>query len=64
MSTTDLIKGYFQIWNERDAAVREASMKSVLTDDVVYSDPDYAGLRKRFLLCSHSMQVRPLTRPH
>ena len=45
MSTTDLILSYLGIWNERDAAAREALMKSVLTEDSFYADPDYAGLR-------------------
>ncbi|NUT41429.1 MAG: nuclear transport factor 2 family protein [Thermoactinospora sp.] len=40
-----LILKYLDIWNERDAAAREALMRDVLTDDSVYSDPDYAGLR-------------------
>ncbi|MEV1177398.1 nuclear transport factor 2 family protein [Nonomuraea sp. NPDC049784] len=41
----DLIGKYLDIWNERDAAVRDILIKAVLTDDSVYSDPDYAGLR-------------------
>jgi hypothetical protein len=45
VSTTDLIRTYLDIWNERDAAVRDTLMTSVLTDDSVYADPDYAGLR-------------------
>lgn len=45
MSTTDLILSYLDVWNERDAAAREMLMKSVLTKDSVYADPDYAGLR-------------------
>lgn len=45
MNTTDLIHKYLDLWNERDAAVREALMKSVLTEDSLYADPDYAGLR-------------------
>jgi hypothetical protein len=44
VSTTDLILAYLDIWNERDAGAREALMKTVLTEDSVYSDPDYAGL--------------------
>ncbi|GAA4235378.1 SGNH/GDSL hydrolase family protein [Actinomadura meridiana] len=44
MNTTELIQKYLDVWNERDAAVREALMKEVLTEDSVYSDPDYAGL--------------------
>ncbi|WP_188189880.1 nuclear transport factor 2 family protein [Nonomuraea sp. SYSU D8015] len=40
----DLILKYLDIWNERDAAAREALIKAVLTEDSVYSDPDYAGL--------------------
>ena len=45
MSTTDLILSYLDIWNERDTAARETLMKSVLTPDSVYTDPDHAGLR-------------------
>ncbi|GAA0237647.1 hypothetical protein GCM10009527_037770 [Actinomadura nitritigenes] len=45
MTATDLINAYLDIWNERDAASREALMKTVLTDDALYSDPDYACLR-------------------
>lgn len=44
MSTADLILAYLDIWNERDASAREARMKTVLTENSVYSDPDYAGL--------------------
>ncbi|MEV4171371.1 nuclear transport factor 2 family protein [Nonomuraea sp. NPDC049709] len=40
----ELILKYLDVWNERDAAARETLMKSVLTEDVSYSDPDYAGL--------------------
>ncbi|MBB5784625.1 nuclear transport factor 2 family protein [Nonomuraea jabiensis] len=40
----DLIGKYLDIWNERDAAARDLLIKAVLTDDSVYSDPDYAGL--------------------
>ncbi|MDT3442949.1 MULTISPECIES: nuclear transport factor 2 family protein [unclassified Pseudofrankia] len=45
MSTTDLILKYLDVWNERDSAARETLMTSVLTEDSVYTDPDYAGLR-------------------
>ncbi|MEV4253550.1 nuclear transport factor 2 family protein [Spirillospora sp. NPDC049652] len=45
MNTEELIRAYIEVWNERDAADRLALMKSALTDDSVYSDPDYAGLR-------------------
>ncbi|MFI9559424.1 nuclear transport factor 2 family protein [Nonomuraea endophytica] len=45
MSTNDLILKYLDIWNERDTAAREALMRSVLTEDSFYSDPDNAGLR-------------------
>ncbi|MBE1585513.1 nuclear transport factor 2 family protein [Nonomuraea angiospora] len=41
----DLIAKYLDVWNERDAAARDLLIKTVLTDDSVYSDPDYAGLR-------------------
>ncbi|GAA3235082.1 nuclear transport factor 2 family protein [Nonomuraea helvata] len=41
----DLIGKYLDIWNERDAAARDVLIKAVMTDDSVYSDPDYAGLR-------------------
>lgn len=44
MSTTDLILAYLDIWNERDAGARQTLMKTVLTEDSVYSDPDYTGL--------------------
>ncbi|WP_410790422.1 nuclear transport factor 2 family protein [Kribbella sp. C-35] len=45
MSNIDVINGYLDIWNEQDAAVRDSLMKAVLTEDSVYSDPDYAGLQ-------------------
>lgn len=45
MSTTDLILAYLDIWNEWDTAARETLMESVLTEDSIYADPDYAGLR-------------------
>lgn len=45
MTTTDLILAYLEIWNERDATARERLMKSVLTEDSLYVDPDYTGLR-------------------
>jgi hypothetical protein len=45
VSTNDLIQAYLDVWNERDAAARETLMKSVLTDDSLYADPDHAGLR-------------------
>jgi hypothetical protein len=44
VTSADLILAYLDIWNERDAGAREALMKTVLTEDSVYSDPDYAGL--------------------
>ncbi|MBS2538779.1 nuclear transport factor 2 family protein [Catenulispora sp. NF23] len=42
---TDLISSYLEIWNERDGDTRRKLMESVLSDDSVYSDPDYAGLQ-------------------
>src|ERR1051325_5552507 len=39
-----IIAQYLAIWNERDAARREAAIKATLTPDSVYSDPDYAGI--------------------
>ncbi|MDP9868490.1 MULTISPECIES: nuclear transport factor 2 family protein [Streptosporangium] len=45
MSTTDVILAYLDIWNERDAAARVTLMKSVLTEDSLYTDPANAGLR-------------------
>ncbi|WP_242904518.1 nuclear transport factor 2 family protein [Actinomadura terrae] len=46
MSTVnDLIQQYIDVWNERDPAARDALLKAALTEDSVYSDPDYAGLR-------------------
>ncbi|WP_327287759.1 nuclear transport factor 2 family protein [Streptomyces sp. NBC_01198] len=47
MSADDLILRYLDIWNERDAAARLKLMRSVLTDDSLYVDPDYAGLLGR-----------------
>lgn len=44
MSPTDLINGYLEIWNERDAAARKKLMESVLSEDSVYSDPDHEAL--------------------
>ena len=37
MSTTDLIRAYLDVWNERDSAARETLMKSVLTGDSLYA---------------------------
>ncbi|TDC72190.1 nuclear transport factor 2 family protein [Micromonospora sp. KC606] len=45
MSATDVILGYLDIWNEQDAAARVTLMKSVLTEDSLYADPENAGLR-------------------
>ncbi|WP_186767965.1 nuclear transport factor 2 family protein [Streptomyces qinzhouensis] len=45
MSTTDVILAYLDIWNERDAAARRELMKSVFTEDSLYTDPHNAGLR-------------------
>ncbi|WAL66328.1 nuclear transport factor 2 family protein [Amycolatopsis cynarae] len=45
MNTNELILAYLDIWNERDPGAREELMSSVLTEDSVYADPDYAGLR-------------------
>ncbi|WP_214326240.1 nuclear transport factor 2 family protein [Nonomuraea sediminis] len=39
-----LVEQYLEIWNERDAARREAAIEEVMTEDSVYSDPDYAGI--------------------
>ncbi|MEV5752035.1 nuclear transport factor 2 family protein [Actinoallomurus sp. NPDC052308] len=39
-----LITQYLGIWNERDEARRNAIIKEVMTEDSVYSDPDYAGI--------------------
>lgn len=44
MTPIDVINGYLEIWNERDADARRKLMESVLSDDSVYSDPDYEGL--------------------
>jgi SnoaL-like domain len=45
VNPTELINGYLEIWNERDADARRKLMVSILTEDSVYADPDYAGLR-------------------
>ncbi|MFI7422684.1 nuclear transport factor 2 family protein [Nonomuraea sp. NPDC049684] len=45
MSTTDVIRAYLDVWNEPNAAARSALMKSVLTEDSLYVDPENAGLR-------------------
>jgi ketosteroid isomerase-like protein len=45
VGTTDLILAYLDIWNERDAAARLALMRSTLTVDLTYTDPNHAGLR-------------------
>jgi hypothetical protein len=45
VNTTGLILTYLDIWNERDAVARATLMRSALTEDSVYADPDYAGLR-------------------
>jgi hypothetical protein len=44
-SVNDLILKYLDLWNERDVAARDTLIKAVLTEDSVYSDPDYAGLQ-------------------
>jgi hypothetical protein len=44
VTTTDLILGYLDIWNERDSVARETLMKTILTDDSTYTDPDYEAL--------------------
>ncbi|MBN6058511.1 nuclear transport factor 2 family protein, partial [Nonomuraea sp. RK-328] len=43
--TTEVILAYLDVWNEPDAAARASLMKSVLTEDSLYVDPDNAGLR-------------------
>ncbi|MFC4913432.1 nuclear transport factor 2 family protein [Actinomadura gamaensis] len=45
MNVTELINAYLDIWNERDAAARLKLMESVLSEDSLYADPDYEGLR-------------------
>ncbi|MFG2002521.1 nuclear transport factor 2 family protein [Spirillospora sp. NPDC048911] len=45
MNTLELVHRYLAVWNERDAARRADLMASALTEDSIYSDPDYAGLR-------------------
>ncbi|MFC4118311.1 nuclear transport factor 2 family protein [Nonomuraea zeae] len=42
---TELILKYLDIWNERDATARESLIKTVFTEDGVYSDPDHEALR-------------------
>ncbi|WP_067827719.1 nuclear transport factor 2 family protein [Actinomadura kijaniata] len=42
--TTAVVRRYIEVWNERDAARRAAAMEAALTEDSVYSDPDYEGL--------------------
>jgi ketosteroid isomerase-like protein len=46
MSTpiADLIQRYLEIWNERDAAGRDAAIAAVMTEDCVYIDPNNAGV--------------------
>jgi hypothetical protein len=43
-TVNDLLLKYLDIWNERDAAAREILIKTVLTEDSIYADPDYEGL--------------------
>src|SRR5262249_35636512 len=57
MTTTDLIQAYIDVWNEHDPAIRETLMKSVLTEDSFYADPDYAGLH------GHTELSEPIGRP-
>lgn len=45
MSAHDVIARYVDVWNERDADARLALMKSALTEDALYIDPENAGLR-------------------
>jgi ketosteroid isomerase-like protein len=46
MSNTlaDLVQQYLEIWNERDHARRDAAIEVVMTEDSIYSDPDYAAI--------------------
>ncbi|KAB2351656.1 nuclear transport factor 2 family protein [Actinomadura rudentiformis] len=45
MSINELVQNYLDVWNERDTARRAELMKTALTDDSIYSDPDYAGVK-------------------
>ncbi|MFI0447758.1 nuclear transport factor 2 family protein [Actinomadura sp. 6N118] len=45
MSIDELVQNYLAVWNERDATRRGELMATALTDDSIYSDPDYAGLQ-------------------
>jgi hypothetical protein len=44
-STADLVRAYLAIWNEADAAARQAQIARTWTDDATYTDPlfDVAG---------------------
>jgi hypothetical protein len=39
-----LVNDYLALWNERDDARRATAIAALLTEDSVYSDPDYAAV--------------------
>ena len=39
-----LVNDYLALWNERDAARRATAITTVLSEDAIYSDPDYAAV--------------------
>ncbi|MFF0772861.1 nuclear transport factor 2 family protein [Nonomuraea wenchangensis] len=55
---TDLVLKYLDIWNERDAEARNALISTTLTEDSIYSDPDYARLQGRGELSDMIGQVQ------
>lgn len=57
MSTVNkLIRQYLAIWNERDTTTRNTLIKTTLTENSTYSDPDHAALR------GHSELTHAITR--
>ncbi|OUC98017.1 nuclear transport factor 2 family protein [Streptosporangium minutum] len=47
MNRTNLAQKYIEIWNERDAGRRRSAIDAVLTEDSVYSDPDWEAVEGR-----------------
>jgi hypothetical protein len=47
MNSNDLTRKYIEIWNERDAGRRRATIDAIFTEDGVYSDPDWAAVEGR-----------------
>jgi hypothetical protein len=44
MTVTDLVETYLGVWNERNGRLRQAAIDQLLTEDSVYSDPDWEAV--------------------